>query len=689
MKLPHLAGAALFAISLSAASWLLRSPHAPTSGARPHNPSRPFPASPSTSTGALPQLAPLAAAERALGRAAAAGHWHPTPEWDALLLALSASDLAVLVPAAALLERRSVREPLLDALLRRWGERAPSAALAWLARTPDRKRHGLHRAAVVNGWVHADPESLLTWLREVPQSEDRRATLLTALPSLTRSHPAATFELLERTDPLLAAGHYGTLFSHWAARDPHAAAAKARTLSDTSSRHRALQAVVAAWSEYDPVAAFTFTRSLPRDAAVLQPTFRSCSFALDDPEAEWIPGPPSSGSFAGTALGHLAARDPDAALAAIRTLPSRLERDAALHDIARSLAANDPEMAAAFAAGLPPSPDRTELLGQLARAYAATDPGAALVWARQLPENSARHSALAAIAVRLAAADAPQALAVLATLPDSSTRSFGVREIVQTWAHRDTRAALAWAQSQADPQLRHELLAAVAPQWARLDPAAVFTHALQLPPKQQASFLDDVGHALAAQGAGVIAHAASQVSDADARHTLLRSAMASLALSSPAAAADLLQRFPLPNASFIASRIAESFASQDPDRAAQWAARLPGNLQAGALPSIVRTWAWRQPQEAAGWLSTLQPDLRDLAAGSYVDALAPTHPDLAAPMLATIGDPARRRDATERLARTWLRQDRSAADAWLASTDLSVEARQRLLRSHQRPSSFD
>ena len=98
------------------------------------------------------------------------------------------------------------------------------------------------------------------------------------------------------------------------------------------------------------------------------------------------------------------------------------------------------------------------------------------------------------------------------------------------------------------------------------------------------------------------------------------------------------------------------------------------------LQPMAGTWAGEDSANAGKWLAGLPAGpAREAAVAAYVGQLANALPELAAPWAEGLVDVQTRWDQIENVARSWLEEDRAAAEAWLSRVDLPAERKRLLL----------
>ena len=120
-------------------------------------------------------------------------------------------------------------------------------------------------------------------------------------------------------------------------------------------------------------------------------------------------------------------------------------------------------------------------------------------------------------------------------------------------------------------------------------------------------------------------------------------------------------------------------AFNDPKGASQWAAALPDDVRQQSLSAAVTYWASSDLTATGQWINSLTGTPRDEAATAYTYTLLRKDPATAASWAMTINDPASRNSALQTVALQWLGKDSQQAAAWIQSTALPDDQKQRLL----------
>jgi len=423
------------------------------------------------------------------------------------------------------LQSWTAKRDLLSVVMFAWGQTDPQAAGDWGLRFKERtqgtldQRNTALRYAVV-GMVTKDPKlaEQLIWkhLQEEGWGGTPRTAPMEAARELARSDPAAALAMAEkitnyepfrvdalrgvlrewaRKDPAAARAALASrkeadfqrafprdLAEGWACRDPHAAAAYAKTIEDRYTKIMALALVAREMTRTDPKTAaelsaiFTalnvgkWHEQFPRLGMIVAEVGQA--YAAKDPRAAaaWadsLPGDPGgcrTNAIDGVAAGW-AEKDPKAALqyytAAERSGAAadrpKINRGtgAAYPTIARQLAHSDVEGALKLVALSESFVLKSHVIHEVAVEFSRRDPAAAahLVqrWTGMVDYYSYRTGAAAVVGAAWAAKDPKQAAAWTANLTPDRDRAAALRAVAATWATNSPPEALAWAKSLQNP----------------------------------------------------------------------------------------------------------------------------------------------------------------------------------------------------------------------------------------------
>lgn len=129
--------------------------------------------------------------------------------------------------------------------------------------------------------------------------------------------------------------------------------------------------------------------------------------------------------------------------------------------------------------------------------------------------------------------------------------------------------------------------------------------------------------------------------------------------------------------------VSENLARKDPQEALKFASDLTGKAQSSAIGQAINEWA-RQSDgngmaDAAKYVQALPAgDSRDAGARAIANAAVRQDPAAAIEWANTIKNPEERTDTLVDVGRRYMREDRAAAEAWLANSGLSAEDQQKV-----------
>lgn len=310
--------------------------------------------------------------------------------------------------------------------------------------------------------------------------------------------------------------------------------------------------------------------------------------------------------------------EPEAALAASLKMDPEGEATAA---VILSVTRRNPKLAqalleAAHGAGrtsLLDGMQGAQLAGTVAREWWRQDREAALAWVKGLPEGVRDHARGAVVAA--AALDDPPAAAVMAAqMPAGHEREVAAARVAEMWATHSPAEAMAWVRTLAAEDRR------------RAEPQALIAWA-------------------AADGEQAAQFVSSESMDS--------------AGASPHRLSEDVQR--------NVAAVAGTWAKREPDKAAEWMAKLPeGPLKSEAMEHVLWHWTEAAPEESSRWLDAQPPGpARDAGMAMLSQHTAATDPAAATAWAAAMTPGLRRDAALQQALAAWLRKDHTAASAWV------------------------
>ncbi len=311
-------------------------------------------------------------------------------------------------------------------------------------------------------------------------------------------------------------------------------------------------------------------------------------------------------------------------------------------------AERDPAAAASFLQSLNPenesdeAVDASELVPIMAQIMARSDPAGVLDWIARLPEDQ-RHDAYEGAFHVLAQADPAEAARHFDALGDLKTKEGIAKGIAERWARTDPEKALDWAQ--------------------------------RLPPEHCGSAVWEAASVLARRDFDAVLE---RVADAPSQFHAL-GLLGGMAESVPAGKEPvllaLMGKLETDGGLLSSSGSLPIAYSQDPfgQSAYPWVA--------GWVDQLVRKWATQDAEAASAWLAGLpQGFMRENTVPAFASAIAASDPHAAAEWASTIGSDNERYSTLLRILKSWQRNEKAAAHAWIQqSPRLSQEDREVLL----------
>jgi hypothetical protein len=434
------------------------------------------------------------------------------------------------------------------------------------------------------------------------------------------------------------------LYARWAEIDPSAAIASAQELAIYAEREKAVGAVLSGWADRDPKAAEEWVRALPDGllkksawkeligAVAVRNPFRALEWARGLP-LDWIAAEEISGLIFDNWIGT----DPQAASTHAVQLPPGTLRQAALRRVARQWAGKNLTEALAWAEAVPDQeyPEGamntvgTSPIFEVLHVWLESDASAAVRWLEQLApgEKKASLSSSACTCLRSSGSTPEIAMQLVSMLPEGSLHDNVLRSLAQTIASWKPETALEWVRTKGTPAEKKLILSGLLSELSGDQLRAALQFAQTLDPNDRSDLI------------------------------VIGAARSSWKLSDPATLAEWATH--QPNNQQYLNRIAESWTSTDPQRATQWLQTLPAAARDEALSAVLEKAIFMVPIGSSyGTAANIQNAER---------------------WIAQLANDATRQASYEKLAKRWLQTDSDSASAWIATSPLSAEAKQRLL----------
>ncbi|MBI5688644.1 MAG: hypothetical protein HZC55_00995 [Verrucomicrobia bacterium] len=402
-------------------------------------------------------------------------------------------------------------------------------------------------------WFRSEPEAVLAYVRALPRGSEQTEAWLLVLGWLGRSDPDRALAVAAEVETRGLSPFYAALFAQLAAQDSAGAVARLSRVPAGPERAQAIRATMDAWARRDPSAALAWARALSNDSesGVAVETGLVALAAADPDRAvaqarEWLGGPAFE-RVVGQAFQVLLTADASRAAALVASLPAGETRTLATVQAARALAIQDPARAVAWISALPAGDDTKAALPALIEAWGRRDPAAAAAQLATLPDHPGRAAAGDRLAQVWGATEPAAAIAWAGRLPDATARDSALVAIASAWAQREPRAAATWAAGlEADAEVRNRALAGAVDYWLLQDRAGVQEFVAGLPAATQTVAAAAIAPGLAQRDPPAALTWAQSLSSTAGREAAVVAAYARWRDNAPAAAAAWLAQSGLP-----------------------------------------------------------------------------------------------------------------------------------------------
>jgi hypothetical protein len=556
------------------------------------------------------------------------------PAWANLFQQISADDMPEVLTFVRKNTPRPLQRVLLTGLIKRWADVDPQGAITYASKLPQKSDREFSIDIILASWSSSDAKAATRWVGQLPPGPLRNEIMSNFIAALAVNDPRAAFDLLQKSGTELADSSfppyrlYSAIFGAWAASDPVEAARNAAQLQSSASRLLAFESIASTWAATDPAAAMAWATTIPEGNAKLNVT-------------EHI-------------LRQWGNDDPASAFNYLEGMHEGRAKQDAINQIGTQLAAADPKRALALAQSLLDGTYfKEDLIRQAMGNWITQDQAAALDYAQNLPAGSARNLVLESALRSLAMKDPKAALSLSGLLPPGQGQTDLMSSIANGLAQTDPQAAVTFAVQNLTVQGHLNIfMNKLASDWARKDPDAAKNFWQNVP-------------------------------EGPSRDSFIEGLMSTILETSTADAATFISGLPPGNdQSRATASLMVRWASEDPEAAAKWAATLSDEKsRVGAYQNLVMGWAFVNPTGASQWLAGLPDDEnRQSLAQTFVSYIGTQSPSVAAPWADSLTDVNERNKAIQLVGKVWLQTDADRAKAWLATTSLPDDLKQRLLK---------
>lgn len=584
---------------------------------------------------------------------------------------------------------------LREAVFTRWAELDAEAVLRSARTSGDIYHRWNALSAGLN--VLAQKDSTAAWERASAMGPLKEEAQRTLIASLSATNPEEAFALTSKMDGLYSNWAMESVMAAWVDRDPSAAGKAALDLAKGPMRSAAIGGLMERWAvtDYNGAAAFAASLSAPHErVAALSAALNSMARLKPEDTLAKLDGADvgsNRGQIIKAAIGSIAMRDFDSAMARVSSFTNYADKTGALSALAESASDGDRAKLLAMAATLPANLARSIYQGNIwQRMY--SDPKGMAESVEKIPLAAVREQAINQAAQSLSYYQPDSAAELFGKLQSASQKPETAARIADRMADLNPEKAVEWAKTLGTEALKKSALSSAIQQWAGTDPEKAGQEIGKISNTEtRAEVTRSVAKALAGRSLAEAERWVQTLSGQD-RSSALGSVVEQAATQAPDRVESLYSSFATgltPEAAArsenqaIARTVATQLAQTDATRAATWSLSLPeGGARDEAVSGVVSTWAAYDAVAASTWLHELPAGKgRDLAAGNLVNTIARDDPESAWAWATSIGDTARRREAAAAALSGWKANgDREAAQAALDAGGFGEEEYKELAR---------
>jgi hypothetical protein len=284
---------------------------------------------------------------------------------------------------------------------------------------------------------------------------------------------------------------------------------------------------------------------------------------------------------------------------------------------------------------------------------------------------------------------------------------------IRGWASVDPEAAKAYLATVENDWEKNSLAHGIVSGLASSDPGAATTFVFQMDTEQRESIaniedqrtregierarayafdrqLDTIANAQIERGMNIATTWAEGLPEGAIKASAFDRVAEGFAREDPEAAAEWVKSHAANEYAERAIReVAEELGRDDPSAAVRWLADLPDESQPRAIHQSMERWTREDPVAAGEYLTAMPAsDTRDAAVRSFANELDGSEPRVAADWAGTIRDEQVRLETLSGVARSWIRSDPEEARTWLPSSGLPAEQQEQVLQDANRRQNF-
>jgi len=425
-------------------------------------------------------------------------------------------------------------------------------------------------------------------------------------------------------------------------------------------------------------------------------------------ELQKLIGPPGRTYAYSSLFQRWAAEDPDAAWAALASVPAGQAQERAISGFFQTLAKTDRELALSLLDSVPNQHHRQrsestiynewlkqDAAGALEAARLAKEPhelfrgwnvpeearDQVLDWAFANLDGHGQDSLVSSIINRMAQEDPGAALLYINGLPDGEAHRRASASLAREWAKADPEAAIAWVEAMPEGRMKRHRYREVITSIGQDDPAAAKALFESMDAKTQQEAASQIVYTLGNSSTPQETLAWAQtIKDESARKDLTNQIYRNWANNDPTS---LFQNMTSEQFAELnqTSTLMSNWATQSPAEAAAWIDNVPENQRTNVIDNVSNRWLDHDPYEASIWISELpQGEGRQEAVENLVNEIYRNDPASALDWSLDIEDEGKRRSLARKALQEWNKSDQEDARATLLASDFSDEDVEYLLK---------
>ncbi|MCO5068508.1 MAG: hypothetical protein M9910_07490 [Kiritimatiellae bacterium] len=346
---------------------------------------------------------------------------------------------------------------------------------------------------------------------------------------------------------------------------------------------------------------------------------------------------------------------------------------------------NSPRKALARAFRIKDPVERSMQVGRLMADFFARDPEAALDYLHTMPRGAEFNNALFFMLGAIAENDAARAIGLASELATHAEERVVFNVLFDAFARRDVREAVRYLSLVPAGEGRINALRATASRWADKNLEAALTWAQGLSdPEDRDPAMETVLWSLAVEDPWRALDLAARTLDADPLERTVARIMQRIGDLDSQKASEVLKLLPSgPTQTHIALDLARSFASDSPTSALAWVATLSASeMRTLALNNILDVWIETAPLEAADYVSRMAAGAEQIvAARHFAERYGSLNPQDAVRWAQSLHSETARNEAVVGAVNGWAQQDAAAAARWAGELPSQHPARFESVRS--------